>query len=645
MRKWQFMFLTFLIIVSNLALSSACNNDQICNNGETLLNCRKDCFIFGINNPTPVNMDDKNFIWLTGNFTHIRSASMFDWEVIEKQKGQFDWSKTDNDINIMTSNGFKFIGAFNFNVPCWASKFPSDTECEKFAPRDLNDFSKIVKKAVARYPQIIYWEPPGELNGDWSWKQDKTFSYNTPEQTVEIQRVFYQAVKSANPNAKVLLSPPAFVGDYSGIKYIEDIYKAGGKNYFDIMAIHPYQFYEPPWQTNPSTGYNFKGGIERVKKTMNDYGDNQKTIWITEMGYPSQGTQNAPTYLPTENQQSDYLKSIYETVLSLNYVEAIFWYKNTDASEQEIVTVPFCLENARDCVFGLIKRDDWKRIPKKSFTEYVKIHNSFIAPFSCIVSSYEPALNTFCGSKNVIDNCGEATIKVGTLQCQSGQSCQNNVCIQNCTESNWQFTLSPEDCPSNNQQTKTWRKIGNCINGIQKPATENISCNHYITTCNAFTYSEWANCSISNVQTRTVTQSYPENCQGGNPTISQACNYALNCTEEDWKSIDGECNQSGMFMRTWNKTNSCSNGISHEQEEILICIQNNDSTSGNYTEDKFEIENQSSNISNFSEQSEDMGKLESKSTASQIIYYIFIAILIAISLFSIWKLMNIMRNK
>ncbi len=49
----------------------------------------------------------------------------------------------------------------------------------------------------------------------------------------------------------------------------------------------------------------------------------------------------------------------------------------------------------------------------------------------CTVSSYTPALNTFCGSRSVTTNCGTTVTMPGTLTCQTGYSCAaNGTCVK-----------------------------------------------------------------------------------------------------------------------------------------------------------------------------------------------------------------------
>ena len=48
---------------------------------------------------------------------------------------------------------------------------------------------------------------------------------------------------------------------------------------------------------------------------------------------------------------------------------------------------------------------------------------------ACTVTSYTPALNTFCGSRSVTTNCGTTVTMTGTLPCASPNTCVNNACI------------------------------------------------------------------------------------------------------------------------------------------------------------------------------------------------------------------------
>ncbi|KKQ60703.1 MAG: hypothetical protein US81_C0014G0008 [Parcubacteria group bacterium GW2011_GWE2_38_18] len=100
----------------------------------------------------------------------------------------------------------------------------------------------------------------------------------------------------------------------------------------------------------------------------------------------------------------------------------------------------------------------------------------------------------------------------------------------------------PETCTSFNYSN--W---GTCVNGRQ---TRNVTSSYpanctggnpvltqnctVIPTCTSWTYSAWSTC-VNSIQTRSVVSSFPLNCSGGNPILSQSCQVAPVCTNLSFK--------------------------------------------------------------------------------------------------------------
>ncbi len=86
---------------------------------------------------------------------------------------------------------------------------------------------------------------------------------------VEMLKIAYPKIKKANPDAIVVLGPPIYP------EFIQAVYKAGGKDYFDIVSMHSY---------STPTKWEFvrKGLMARFY--MNKFGDNYKPLWNTEFG-------------------------------------------------------------------------------------------------------------------------------------------------------------------------------------------------------------------------------------------------------------------------------------------------------------------------------------------------------------------------
>ncbi|MFA5764332.1 MAG: hypothetical protein WC915_05995, partial [archaeon] len=142
---------------------------------------------------------------------------------------------------------------------------------------------------------------------------------------------------------------------------------------------------------------------------------------------------------------------------------------------------------------------------------------------------------------------------------------QNCTYTPTCTDSQWDFNIIPEICPSTGTQTKTYFKITNCENGITK-TNESITCTYNTPQC-VYTYSDWNSC-IGGVQTRTVLTGNTETCQGS-PQLNQTCETTPICTESNWSFSLSTCTN-GKQNKTWKKSSDCVDGITHSTE-VLNC--------------------------------------------------------------------------
>jgi len=159
--------------------------------------------------------------------------------------------------------------------------------------------------------------------------------------------------------------------------------------------------------------------------------------------------------------------------------------------------------------------------------------------------------------------------------CKSGEQCleDRGECIAVCTENDWSFNLSPNICPSNGKQTKTWQKTGSCVGGVQKISEEQVSCTYQAPVCDSggFIYSSWSECESNGKQTRTVSGKGPAGCEGGNPIVVRNCVYVPECSEDNWERFDSVCRKEKKLTRAWSKVGSCVNGVQKISEEQVSC--------------------------------------------------------------------------
>ena len=186
--------------------------------------------------------------------------SDFDWRSIERKKGEWDFSHFDNVVSACEAEGMQLLPILGYSVP-WASP----------AHEHLDAWDEYVRRVVGRYgrrlPVVEVWNEEN-LSGFW---------HNAnPTNYLALLRRTYETVKRVDPSVRV-----AF-GGTSGVPFpfIEEVYKLGGAKYFDIMNIHPYSHPERP---EGSLDTN----IEKLRAMMAKYGDAEKPLWITEIGWPT----------------------------------------------------------------------------------------------------------------------------------------------------------------------------------------------------------------------------------------------------------------------------------------------------------------------------------------------------------------------
>jgi hypothetical protein len=88
--------------------------------------------------------------------------------------------------------------------------------------------------------------------------------------------------------------------------FVEGMYKAGARAYFDTLAIHPYA----------ADADGVVAAVENARRIMNLHGDNSH-IWVTEIGWADKGPPSSFTVGPAG--QAQRIRSALTTLVSLRY--------------------------------------------------------------------------------------------------------------------------------------------------------------------------------------------------------------------------------------------------------------------------------------------------------------------------------------
>jgi hypothetical protein len=240
----------------------------------------------------------------------------FRWNEAEpSSKGSYDTNiiaRYDQAIDTARAAGAKVLVFVN-GSPRWAS----GSRIPMMKPQNPADYADFMHFVATRYAgRVSAWEVWNEENTSRFWP-----SGPSPSAYVPILKAAYPAVKSADSSALVVFGGVS-QNDYS---YVEGAYAAGAKDYFDVMAVHPYPGPNPPeavWYSNGRIGTNAFSGFREVRSSMLARGDDEP-IWLTEFGWSTTTTES---WGVTQSQQADYLTRAYRLLESYPYVAMAYWY-------------------------------------------------------------------------------------------------------------------------------------------------------------------------------------------------------------------------------------------------------------------------------------------------------------------------------
>lgn len=287
-------------------------------------------------------------------FTWVKQS--IQWRYVEPhKKGVFEFNEPDRLLGLIHAAGLKLLARID-NQPVWARAdkvFPTDGP-----PDHIQDFADFLHALATRYKGRIHayeiWNEPN-LAREWGNKPPN------PQEYVALLKAGYEAVKAADPNATVIsagLAPTTASGAIAmpDVEFFDQMYKAGGAKYFDVLGCHAAGYKAPPDLSPAAVGkdpqYNHGEGAagriycfrhaEDVRQVMVKNGDTKKQMAIVEFGWTTDKRPGSPYawFGVTEQQQADYLVQAYQWarahwqpwigLMSMIYIAASYWTPNDE---------------------------------------------------------------------------------------------------------------------------------------------------------------------------------------------------------------------------------------------------------------------------------------------------------------------------
>ncbi len=232
-------------------------------------------------------------------------VQLFSWRQIEPTHDEYHWQYPDEVVHGAEYYGLDLVVRLDQH-PSWTNPLTTTLNAP---PENLADYADFVSAVATRYrgrvKAYIIWNEPN-LAREWGNRTPD------PDGYVALLRMAYQAVKTADPKAQVVSAGLAPTNGQAGEAmddrhFLEAMYQAGAKDYFDVLGAHPYGFAYPPDDPQGAhDGLNL-ARIEDLRALMVQYGDANKPVWATELGWTVAAHGEDAWQVVSEQQQADYL--------------------------------------------------------------------------------------------------------------------------------------------------------------------------------------------------------------------------------------------------------------------------------------------------------------------------------------------------
>jgi polysaccharide biosynthesis protein PslG len=240
----------------------------------------------------------------------VRTRIDFNMITIEPSQGDFVWARYDNIVTSAASYRISIIADLEqYNTPGWAN----GNRGSMYAPH---------ASIYHAYAQAIASHYLGKISLFEIGNEPNLAKYWPPKANATVYSAFlkagYTGVKAGNPSAKVISGGLAQVqGSNNPISFLTRMYEKGVKGYFDYLGIHPYSQPNGPDFSSQDLGVGSFNKVSEVKDLMDQEGDQNKQIMITEIGWPTPSNLSGGGV--TQSDQAAYISLLYAKIMYENY--------------------------------------------------------------------------------------------------------------------------------------------------------------------------------------------------------------------------------------------------------------------------------------------------------------------------------------
>ena len=215
--------------------------------------------------------------------------TLFYWPLVEPSRGRFDFSFYDAYVAEVSRYRMRILPLL-FGSPTFYSAAKSARYPDRVQPRRYADFARFAGALTRRYgPRGSFWRrnprvPRVPIRSWQIWNEANLSFFWTPRPNprayVRLLSAGARAIRRVDRRAEIVVGglPESRFGT-PVTRYVRGIYRAGGKRWFDTLALHTYS----------RTAREGMARVVAMRRVMDRAGDRKGRIWVTEFGWPTGG--------------------------------------------------------------------------------------------------------------------------------------------------------------------------------------------------------------------------------------------------------------------------------------------------------------------------------------------------------------------
>jgi hypothetical protein len=272
-----------------------------------------------------------------GGVDNIRIG--IDWRLtMPTRNGRPAWKRTD-EIVANASRAGLFVLPYVYRTPSWVAKDENELPVRTAAGRRA--WGGFIEALVHRYgPGGGFWEAHPDLPSSpirsWQiWNEPNFFYFASnpdPDRYARLVEISHRALSAADPGAKLILGGMfALPGErppqaYPAYRFLAMMFERhpGLISIVDGVAIHPY-----------TRDFKYLAPIiDQVRSTLRRVGDPRVGLWITELGWGSQGGAAASQLERGRRGQALQLRGAFHVLLDNRArwrLRQVYWFTVTDS--------------------------------------------------------------------------------------------------------------------------------------------------------------------------------------------------------------------------------------------------------------------------------------------------------------------------